>query len=167
MTDPDDDADFAPQRASKSQLKRESAALQDLGEELIAIPRGRLSSFELPSQLLEAVLQAQSITQHGALKRQRKFIGKLLRAMDAEPIRTHLARIRNQNAQAISEQHQIEQWRDRLLAGNDQEINEFIAAYPTADRQKSDNWSATRTGKSSPKLHHVPLGYYSGMCGIL
>ncbi|HUL11382.1 MAG TPA: ribosome biogenesis factor YjgA [Methylococcaceae bacterium] len=136
MTDLDEEFESAPERVSKSQLKRESAALQDLGEELIALPLERLNSFDLPVQLLEAVRQAQSITQHGALKRQRKFIGKLLREIDAEPIRKKLAGLKNQSAQAIGELHRIERWRDRLLGGDENEINGFLAAYPSADRQK-------------------------------
>lgn len=136
MTDFDDDFDAAHERPSKSQLKRESAALEDLGEELIALSRAKLNAFDLPGELLEAVHLAQAITSHGAIRRQRKFIAKLLRDIDVEPIREKLARLNNQSAQAIGEQHLIERWRDRLLAGDDQQINDFLAAYPSADRQK-------------------------------
>jgi len=136
MTDSNDAFDRAPPRVSKSQLKRESAALEDLGNELIAVSRERLNHFDLSAELLEAVRQAQVITSHGALRRQRKFIAKLLRDIDPEPIREKLARLKNLSAQAIHEQHQIERWRDRLLNGDDQEINGFLETYPQADRQK-------------------------------
>ena len=126
----------APERVSKSQLKRESAALQDLGEALIALSSEKLNNFHLPAQLLEAVRLAQSITQHGALKRQRKFIGKLLRGMDVEPIREKLARINNRSAQSIGEHYLVERWRDRMLSGDEKEIKDFLAAYPSADRRK-------------------------------
>jgi ribosome-associated protein len=136
MPDFDPELQSAPERVSKSQLKRESAALQDLGEALIALSGETLNRFHLPPQLLEAVRMAQSITQHGALKRQRKFIGKLLRGMDAEPIREELARLNRQSAHAVGEHHRIERWRDRLLGGDEGEIDDFLAAYPSADRQK-------------------------------
>ncbi len=135
MSDPDDH--YIPhERASKSALKRECAALEELGEALIALPRERLSDFNLPEDLLQAVLEAQAISSHGALKRQRKFVGKLLRDVDPEPIREKLARLQNRSAQAIHEQHLTERWRDRLLAGSDADINAFIAEHPGADRQK-------------------------------
>lgn len=136
MSDLDDELRPAPERVSKSQLKRESAALQDLGAALIALPGETLNGFHLPPHLLEAVRLAQTITQHGALKRQRKFIGKLLRGMDVEPIRERLAQLDNRSAQAIRQHHLIEHRRDRLLAGDEGELNEFMAAYPSADRQK-------------------------------
>lgn len=124
-------------RPSKSRQKRECAALEDLGEALIALPRERLNRFELPAELLEAVTLAQSIAgSHSAFKRQRKYIGKLLRGIDVEPIREQLDGLENKSASAIHQQHRIERWRDRLLAGDDQAINALVAEHPTADRQK-------------------------------
>jgi len=136
-TDAEFDTDDFLQRPSKSSLKRESEALRDLGEALIALPRERLNEVPLPTELLEAVHVAQSISQHhGAYKRQRKYIGKLLREIDVAPIRDRLAGFDQQSAEAIHRQHAIERWRDRLLAGDDQDINALMSEYPNADRQK-------------------------------
>jgi ribosome-associated protein len=136
-TDDEFDTDDFPQRPSKSSLKRESEALRDLGEALIALPRERLNEVPLPAELLEAVGLAQSIAQHhGAYKRQRKYIGKLLRDIDVEPIRARLAGFDRQSAEAIHKQHALERWRDRLLAGDDQDINALMSEHPGADRQK-------------------------------
>jgi ribosome-associated protein len=130
------DEDGYEGRPSKSQLKRDSEAMQDLGIELTELSRAQLREFALPEELLQAVLAAQTITSHSALKRQRKFIGKLLRDIDPEPIQQQLARLKNTSAEAIHELHLIERWRDRLLTGGDQDINAFLESYPGADRQK-------------------------------
>lgn len=137
MDDPDEEfyeeEDSGP---SKSQLKRDSAALQDLGEELLKLTSEQLLRLDLPEELAEAVRIGRNITAHGGLRRQRKFIGKLLRQMDAEPIRAGLAALKNEGADAIRLQHLCERWRDRMLAEGDPAVNEFVGGHPEADRQK-------------------------------
>jgi ribosome-associated protein len=137
MDDPDDEffeeEDLGP---SKSQLKRDSHALQDLGDELMKLTPEQLARLDLPEELAEAVRIGRGITAHGGLRRQRKFIGKLLRQMDAEPIRAGLAALRNESADAVRLQHLCERWRDRMLAEGDAAVNEFVGDHPEADRQK-------------------------------
>ncbi len=124
-------------RPNKSAIKRESAALEALGEELIALPKDRLNGLDLSDELLAAVKLAQSIaSHHGASKRQRKFITKLLREMDVSPILEQLERHSNLSARAVHQLHLVERWRDRLLKGGDQELNTLMAEYPDAERQK-------------------------------
>ncbi len=81
-----------PLPPSKSQRKREATALQDLGEQLVALTRAQLSRIPLPEELRAAVQAAQAITQRGGHKRQLQYIGKLMRRLDdPEPIRAALA----------------------------------------------------------------------------
>ena len=61
-------------------------------------------------------MTARRITAHGALARQRLYIGKLLRHEDVEPIRLALERRGLQNRQRLDREKSIERWRDRLLA---------------------------------------------------
>jgi len=91
---------------SKSSRKRESNALQDLGEELMRLSRQQLEDLDLPENLLEAVRVGQSITAHGGLLRQRKYIGKILRSLDSGPIREGLSALRGETAALIRLQHQ-------------------------------------------------------------
>ncbi len=124
-------------RPNKSAMKRENAELEDLGEELISLPKERLNGLEMPTQLFEAITLAQNIANHhGAFKRQRKFITKLLRDMDVSPLRGQLDRHSNLSARAVHHQHLIERWRDRLLKGGDHDLNALMAVYPDAERQK-------------------------------
>ena len=81
-------------KPSKSARKREYIALQKLGEELISLRESDLRSMELDEDLLEAVLEAHSIKAHGALRRQKQYIGKIMRHLDPEPIRSALERLR-------------------------------------------------------------------------
>jgi ribosome-associated protein len=82
-------------KPSKSARKRAYLALQKLGEELITLRESDLQSLPLDEELLDAVLEARGIKSHGALRRQKQYIGKLMgRIEDPEPIRQALERLR-------------------------------------------------------------------------
>ena len=82
-------------KPSKSARKREYLALQRLGESLIPLQEPDLLALELDEELLEAVLEARRMKKHGALRRQKQYIGKLMSRLDPEPIREALERIRS------------------------------------------------------------------------
>lgn len=80
-------------KPSKSARKREFLALQKLGEQLIALKESELREIGLDEELLEAVLGARKIKAHSALRRQKQYIGKIMRRVDPEPIRAAMARL--------------------------------------------------------------------------
>lgn len=120
---------------SKTQRKRESHSLQDIGEELVALNMERLQELDLPRNLLDAVLDAKRISKFGALRRQMQYLGRLMRDVDAEPIRERLDAWKGQSAGEIAKLHLIERWRTRLL-GDDQALGELAGAHPDADLQR-------------------------------
>lgn len=79
-------------KPSKSALKREFLALQKLGEQLVTLRESELRQIGLDEDLLEAVLDARQIKSHSALRRQKQYIGKLMRHTDPKPIRAAMAR---------------------------------------------------------------------------
>lgn len=120
---------------SKSQLKRESEALQKLGEELLSLRSSDLDSMDLPDSLAEAVHTARKIRSRGGLKRQRQFIGKVMRQIDSESIEKQLAIIKHKHDTNTVAFRRIEQWRDRLLENDKSALTEIINAHPDIDRQ--------------------------------
>ena len=81
-------------KPSKSARKRAHLALQKLGEELIKLRESELQAMPLDEDLRDAVLEARRIKAHGALRRQKQYIGKLMGRIDPEPIREALERLR-------------------------------------------------------------------------
>ena len=69
-------------RKSKTMRKKEMIELQKLGERLIDLPDGYLKKSGIPGELLEAVLAAKKITSFGARKRQKQYIGAIMREVD-------------------------------------------------------------------------------------
>ncbi len=119
---------------SKSQLKRDMTALQELGEELVALSRERLAKIDMPERLRDAVLDAQRITKHEARRRQMQFIGKLMRDVDAAPIREALDELKGVSAAANARQHHLEKLRTRLME-DEAAFGELARDFPAADIQ--------------------------------
>jgi ribosome-associated protein len=130
MGEPLDRDDEPP---SKSELKRQSRDLQDLGESLVALPMAELDALPLPDDVREAVLAGRRITSHGARVRQRLYIGKLLRRIDVEPIRLALEQRAEVDRQRARREHVIEGWRDRLIADEPGAWTELGALVPHAE----------------------------------
>ena len=129
-------AQSAGEPVSKSQRKRDSLELQSLGVELVKLSHEQLIGMALPVDLFDAILQAKSIRQHGALKRQLKFVGGILRGVDTGPIREQMACLQMQSSRAVREHHKIEQWRDKLIEEGDGALGDLMSKIPQLDRQK-------------------------------
>jgi len=82
---------------SRTRKKNEDRELQRLGEQLVALPVGRLETMELPDELLAAVAFARKVKPHSARRRQLQYIGTLMRHIDPHPIQAALDRIRSGN----------------------------------------------------------------------
>ena len=129
----DDPFDEAP--VSKSQRKREAHALQALGESLVKLNKSALAQIPLSDDLRKAIDEARRLHQHGALKRQLQYIGKLMRQCDIEPIRSAYDKVTNSYREDVEQHHELEQWRDRLLSDGDPALEKLLLEHPELDRQ--------------------------------
>lgn len=117
---------------SKSQLKRDDAALHALGAALLELPETRLGAIAMSDRLREAFADYRRFPTMEARRRQLQYIGKLLRSEDADPLQQALdahQRLRDHDTRTL---HDAEPWRDRILAG-DEGWQAWIAAYPAGD----------------------------------
>ncbi len=147
---------------SKSQLKRDSHALQDLGKRLSTLPAEHLARIPLDEQMHEAIALAKRIhNKRSALKRHYQFIGKLLRARDPEPIVAALAEIDHESQQSIQLHHRAERWRDRIVDEGNEAIDALIDETGRADRQKLRQlWRNHNSARSDAKrIQHARLIY--------
>jgi ribosome-associated protein len=131
----DDESDPRDQPPSKSQLKRDATALQQLGVALLEIPEQDWRALELPDALVAALRDARQMPSHGARKRQLQFVGKLMRTIDPGPIHAYFEQRRLSDRQQAQRQHALEDWRDRLIEQGDSAIDAYLGKYPAADRQ--------------------------------
>lgn len=121
--------------ASKTRRKKDMLALQQLGAQLVGLNQQQLETMELPESLLQAVQEARRLTKHEARRRQMQYIGRLMRDIDAAPIRDRLEQWQGQGREHTAQLHALERWREELLAG-DAALEQFLREYPGADSQK-------------------------------
>lgn len=124
--------------ASKTDLKRESAELQALGEALLGLRAGLFEKLDLGDKLRDAIEDAKRITNFEGKRRQMQFIGKLMRGLDAptlDTIRSALAEQDRLPAEETAALHEAERWRDRLIADDDA-LGGWIETHPATDSQQ-------------------------------
>ncbi|HEY6820556.1 MAG TPA: ribosome biogenesis factor YjgA [Burkholderiales bacterium] len=141
---------------SKTQRKNEMLELQALGAALVELSDSQLAQFTLEPRLREAVDEAKRIKSHGARKRQIQYIGRLMRDLDAEPIRAGLAAIEGGSAQATARHRRHEAWRERLLA-DDEALTQFAAEHPGTDLQALR--ALIRNARKEAKEQKPPRAY--------
>ncbi len=123
---------------SRTDLKRESAQLQKLGEALLALRADLMQALQLPEKLLEALAEAKRISNFEGRRRQMQYVGKLMRGLDEDAlqaIRDALDEQRQGSAGEALALHRAEQWRDKLIA-RDEALQEWLRAYPDTDTQQ-------------------------------
>lgn len=119
---------------SKTKIKKQMLALQDLGKTLTALSNEKLRELDLEEDLLVAIMEYKRMTKFGALNRQLQYIGRLMRDVDPAPIQAKLDAWNGVSRQHTAWLHQVEQWRDRLIEQPDA-LTELLAAHPEADAQ--------------------------------
>jgi ribosome-associated protein len=126
-----------PAGPSKTQRKRESDALQDLGEQLTQTTATLLKKCELPDKLAHAIAEFQRLpNKHGAQKRQMQFIGKLMRDVDDDTVERIHHQL-NLNVELEKRRfHRIEMLRDQLLIGDNQVLTQVLAQHPQLSAQQ-------------------------------
>ena len=124
---------------SKSQRKRDSQALQDMGAQLVDMPEGKLQKFDLPENLKEAIYEARRLKSREAKRRHLQYNGKLMRTADTEVITHTLEKMDHQSQTYRQHFAQLEHWRDRLIDQGSPAIEDFIQQHPEADRQQLRN----------------------------
>lgn len=151
--DPDDDSLFdddlgtdsppsAPEvdengydRPSKSALKRASHELQALGQQLLDMPDSWLNDIDMPERLREALATYKTTRSFEGKRRQLQFIGKVIRGVDAEPLREAVASFQLGHARDALALHEAESWRNRLLADEKQALGDWLGKHPDTDTQ--------------------------------
>jgi ribosome-associated protein len=128
------DEDFI-EPISKTKLKAEADALQEIGVKLVALPASRLSQLELPERLIDAINEAKRITANGAIRRQKQYIGSLMRDIDVTPIVEQMQKWEGKNTAENAYFHQLENWRTRLIA-DENSLSELMSAYPNVNSQQ-------------------------------
>lgn len=129
---------FGLEGPSRTELKRESTELQELGTQLLTLRADLMADLKLTDKLKDGLAEAKRITNFEGKRRQMQFIGKQMRLQEPEvlqAVREALEIQRLGSAKDTQALHLAEAWRDRLIT-DDTAVGEWIAQYPQTDTQQ-------------------------------
>lgn len=121
------------ERPNKTALKREMKALHDLGRQLVELAPSKLEEVPLSERIFDAITLAKKLKK-AALQRQLRYISGIISEEDVDEIQTHLKKLAQPHLEEVEAFHEIEQWRDNLIAGDNNLLNELVNTI-NADRQ--------------------------------
>ena len=131
----EEDEDFGP---SRSEQRREALGVLHLALSLMEQSDARISQIPMDEDLRSLVLASKKITAQIARKRQVHYLAKIMRREDDEALQAIRAALDHDKVEGRREAqalHQVEYWRDRLIADGDGALSELLVGHPHADRQ--------------------------------
>ena len=154
--------------ASRTDLKRESDALQDLGKELLTLRADLFEKVGLPEKLVDALAEAKRITNFEGKRRQMQYVGKIMRKLDPELVQAARQALEEQHKGSADVKltlHLAEQWRDRLIVSDDH-LGVWLDQFPATDVQqlrtlmrqvrKDDATAIAKAKEAEAKGHILP-----------
>lgn len=143
------------ERLSKTALKRAAHDLQSLGDDLAALPADRLAGIPMDDTLRAALEELRRTRSHEGRRRQRQYIGKLMRLSDIEVLTQAVADAQVGSARETLRLHQIEALRAELAA-DDHALTRFLQSHPECDAQQLRSLirNARKDAERAPEERH-------------
>ena len=120
---------------SRAELKRDMDELKEIGSRLMDMKPSVLDKLPLNERLRIALDESKRIKSHNARKRHLGFIGKLMQDQELEQIKEMFLRMDASSDDYNRHFHQLEKWRDRLIAEGQPALTAFLDKFPDADHQ--------------------------------
>ena len=124
---------------SRSARRRASLDVLKVAQTLASLSDAQLARIPLDAELLAEVRRTRGVTQQIARKRQTQFLAKQLRKLHDAGLGAIRAALHNDRERARADAvalHRVEAWRDRLIAGGDAALTEFLRQFPGAGSQQ-------------------------------
>ena len=102
------------ERLSKSELKRQHKQIESAAKEVSVLNNNELGQLELDAEVIGAVKLSRTL-KGGALKRQLKYVAKLLKQGEIDDLLKRLAQMKGSRLHENKFHHQAERQRDAII----------------------------------------------------
>ena len=119
-------------RFESSAKNSDNEELSILTHRLIDLPAGRRARLPVDDELKEAITHLIKLGGQSATRRQMLRVKHLLRLEDREAVAAFIDGDSDDAARGVN----LERWRERILAGGDDELSAFLERFPGGDRQR-------------------------------
>ena len=151
------DNELGDEAPSRSQLKRESAAVQGLGEELCKLPGQVLTDIGVDEELREAIIVWQKTATHEGKRRQMQYVGRLMRNVDTRRLFTAWQKFKADGAASAKALHEIEELRQRLIDNAPGVWSEVFSKFPDIDKHELEH--LVKEAKEEQKAGKPPRAF--------
>ena len=150
------------ERPNKTLIKRELDRLQAVLKRLIAISTSHFEQVPMSDDLRENLLLARRI-ERAALQRHIRYMSGRMDNEDVELMTLTMDRLSHPAVVATEKLHRAEEWRDKLIAGDNKLITELVGTLPNCDaqylRQLVRNANSEAKKKKPPKSARLLYKY--------
>ena len=122
------------ERPNKTLIKRELYALQTLAKRIIALPVVHFDALPLSEGMRDSLTLARRI-EKAALQRQIRYIAGRFDEEDIDAIELTMSRLNAPQKESVERLHRVEQWRDKLIAGDNTLLTELVSQFADCDAQ--------------------------------
>jgi ribosome-associated protein len=118
---------------SKTAIKNEMAALQDIGKKLTELNADQIKQIPMTDELAKAIEESKRIHQREATRRHLQYIGKLMRRQDIEAIQHQLDLFDTSSRVYAQALHKLEKLREQLIEGDQSVLTDYLEETPGVD----------------------------------
>lgn len=136
MNESDNDVVEHPLKISKSAQKSLLKGIQHMADDLVNLSVGDLRNFPLEPELRTLIEETRKITAHSARRRQLRYLSKRLNGFDLTLVRKALAALKSGKNADNERFHELEVFRDRIVSGAVDVIEEVMIRFPHADAKE-------------------------------
>lgn len=162
MYEDDEDEEIYAERPDRAALKLELQASKALVLRMMNMSDALFKKLDIPEKLRDAVVDARKF-KGGARKRQLLYTTGLIRHEDPAAISLQIDNLERPIQRQIEEFHEVEQWRDQLLAGDAATLDSLLARFNDIDiqylRQLVRNAAKEKKNNKPPKSARLLFQY--------
>jgi ribosome-associated protein len=139
----DDGEDLRSRSDARRERKESEEALMQLAKALVELPERTLAKLSLPEGVLDVVVKARQVPGGGPKNRALRLVRIVLRDGDSQSIARALRDVHEPPRKGAAPQPasgarggEVSRWREKLVAGGEAALTEYVAAFPDADRRQ-------------------------------
>jgi len=155
------------ERKNKKAEKRELFALRHMAKTMMGFSDSIIETLPIEERFKIELIAAKKMKK-GALRRQMLLLERLMRKEDKAIAQEALDKHLNPHRESVQMFHQLEEWRDALIAGNNDVLDSLVTRYELFDRQHVRqlvrNAAKEATLSKPPKSSRALFKYLKEVC---
>ena len=154
------------ERPNKTLIKLELKKLQEVIKRVIDLPKSQFPLIPM-TEMIRVDFELAKRIERGALQRHIRYMSGKITQDEADEMTDMMDRLAMPQRRAVERLHRIEQWRDKLIGGDNALLTELVGKFEDCDaqylRQLTRNANKEISDKKPPKSSRLIFKYLDGL----